>query len=165
MKKGYSLIEILVVMGISAMLLGVVIVGQREFSRRKVVDNGASVIISHLRQAQNNSDSGVKPEDARCQGDFRLEGYEVIFNNGGYVVNAVCINSTGVTNNITDETYAYPEGIVVLSYPSNPILFKSISRGTNLSSVQNIDICAFNFGQRISINPKGGIFNTETPCS
>ena len=64
MKKGFTIIEILVVFGIGSVLMAVVVSSQRGFSQRRVSDNAAETLMADLRQAQQQSLSGVKPAGA-----------------------------------------------------------------------------------------------------
>lgn len=169
MKKGFTLVEIIVVMGISALLLGVVVAGQREFSRKKTVDNEAASIISNLRQAQSQSTTGVKPKQPTpnywyCTGSGRLDGYSVTFTSSGYTIKAICSTPSNPGREVQISTHNFTQGITVTTYPSQPILFKSVGQGTNLSSTQRVGLCAFGYGQEIVINEKGDISNREITC-
>jgi len=54
-KKGFSLIEILIVVGILAFLIGAVLVIMNSFQRGKVLDSAAEEIINSLRLAQSRT--------------------------------------------------------------------------------------------------------------
>jgi prepilin-type N-terminal cleavage/methylation domain-containing protein len=169
-ERAFTLIEVIVVMGISALLLGLVVAGQREFSRRKVVDNEAVTIAANLRQIQSLSTTGVKPQHPTpnfwyCTNDGRLDGYSVTFSATGYSVNAICTSPTSPPRNVLIDTYTYSNGVTARRYPSQPIIFKTIGRGTNLTTTQTVGICANNYGQEIVINEKGDISYREYNCS
>jgi hypothetical protein len=116
-----------------------------------------------LREAQNDSNSGVK--FSSCQGTYRLDSYIVRFDSAGYSVIIECVASGQPNLQGTDETYLYPENVTARSFPSQNIKFYSVGRGTNLASTAYLELCAFGYGQRINIDPKGNISNTEITCS
>jgi len=165
-ERGFTLIEILVVIGISSLLLAIAVGGQREFSRRKASENAANLLSSNLRQMQTKSAAGVKPDDAGCGGSFRLEGYSATFSGTGYTEKAVCSDGS-TTNEVVTNTFTYPEGVVSISHPpsSSPILFKSVGRGTNLSFTQSVILCAFDYGKEITVSTQGEISTSDHSCS
>lgn len=156
MRKGFTLIEVLIVMGITGLLLAMIVAGQREFARRKVAENTAMTVVAKLRQAQTLSTSGVKPDYTVCGSSHIFEGYEVRFTADGFNVRATCYD--GITRNekITQE-YDYPTDVTITDFPSSPLIFKPVGQGTNLSGSETIGICAFGYGQEVVITPQGDI--------
>ncbi len=55
MRKGFSLIELLVVFGLGALLLGLTISTLPRFTQRLALDNSARLIASELRALQTNA--------------------------------------------------------------------------------------------------------------
>lgn len=151
--KGYTLLEILIVISITGLIFGVGYAGFREFSRRQAVVTSTRAIKEGMRLAQQQAISGKKPEGCNAT----LDGYSFeIINSEGYVVSALCgvevvvkempIISTGVTINP--------------SFP-NPIIFKSLGAGTNIPNGQEsiIEVVQESSGhsQQIRIGANGEI--------
>jgi len=73
MNKGFTLIELLVVAGIIIVLGGVGVASYNRFNQSRITRNIAEDIISGLRVAQNNAQSGKK---SQC-GTTPLDGWQV----------------------------------------------------------------------------------------
>lgn len=175
MKKGFTLIEILVVIGLSALLLGIVVSGQREFSRRKVAENEAVAVASKLRLIQTRSNAGVRhkadPDVALdlikdADSDWRLDSYSVTFSSSGYTITADYVdidptNGFDPVKNKHVETSAFSPDVEVERIPSSPITFYSIGRGTNIPTSEIVSFCAFGYGQEVVIGSSGDITTRE----
>jgi prepilin-type N-terminal cleavage/methylation domain-containing protein len=128
--KGYTLIEILIVMAILGILFVVGYGGFRDFSRREQVNGAMLTLIADLRQAQAQNLAGKKPFG--CTGV--LKGYSVtVINSTSYKVTANCVNN-GIANDVDIKTVNLPVNITINTPTPNPIFFKAVGQGTNIPS-------------------------------
>lgn len=86
--RGFSLIELMVVLVITGFLIGGGLAAYSKFNERQVILSSVSQLYTDLRFAQGKADSNEKP--ATClQGE--LEGYQLKFlNSSDYVIEALC---------------------------------------------------------------------------
>jgi len=128
--KAYTLIEILVVLTIIGILFTVGYAGYRDFGRRQALAGAAKIVQGDLRKAQQNALSGQKPSHIFCNNPRTLDGYFFRVNSEtSYEIGASCSGGDVVT-----ETITVPGNISISSPTVNPILFKILGTGTNISS-------------------------------
>lgn len=122
---GYTLIEILIGIVILSILFSIGFAGFRDFSRRQSLEVLARKIKGDLALAREKAISGEKPTDEVC---LTLSGYNfLVETNSNYVLQAVC---SGVPVEIKNVEIG---SNLVISVPSpNPIVFKVLSKGTNI---------------------------------
>lgn len=91
MKKGFSLIELLVVFAIIALILGIAIPGFSNYNKAQILKTAAYDLKAVLREAQNSSLQGKK-EGGCSQGGHVLIGHYITFIDGetGYSMNVLC---------------------------------------------------------------------------
>lgn len=128
--KGYTLIEVLVSLTIIGLIFSYGFVNFRDFARRQAVESAKRRLIAELRLTQELAFSGQKPENTNCTSPNTLDGYYFeILSSTRYKVAALCSGGE-VDLKEVDLT-----GGIFLSIPSpNPILFKILGHGTNISS-------------------------------
>lgn len=140
-KRGYTLIEILVTVAIIGILFSVGYANFRSFSQRQAVKDAAKLIQADLRLTQQIALSGQKPDDVNCNSPTNsLNGYLfLILSESTYEIRASCTG--GVVSEAT-KTVNLGSGAVFSSpFPSpNPILFKVLGQGTNISDGENATI-------------------------
>ncbi|HJY98634.1 MAG TPA: prepilin-type N-terminal cleavage/methylation domain-containing protein [Patescibacteria group bacterium] len=126
--SGYTLIEILVGLTIIGLLFGIGYVNFRDFSRRQAIAGAGKLIQGDLRIAQQLALVGQKP-DQSCI----LTGYNFDVDSAArsYSIYALC--ETGPATEVT-KTVTLPPGIQIAAPSPNPILFKVLGTGTNLTS-------------------------------
>lgn len=125
--KGYTLIEILIVLTIVGLLFSVGYASYRDFSRRQTLAGVAKTLQGDLRKAQQNAMSGIKPTGNMCNDPNTLSGYSFdIYSNGRYQINALCTGGAIVTNDITLSSD------ITIASSLDPILFKVLGSGTNI---------------------------------
>ena len=135
MRKGYTLVEILVSLSVIGLLFGFGFASFRDFSRRQAVVAEGRKVVGDLRLAQQQALSGEKP--VGCTGNLQTYDFERV-NQSGYKITAVCSSSS-----ITVKNQTLSSDILISPFiPSTPIKisFKVLGRGTNLISGVNTDI-------------------------
>lgn len=107
---GYTLIEILVVISVSAILMGVGLFSLNTLNKRQVLVQNAKMVVSDLRLTKNLADAQQKPDV--CGISDALNGYSLTITGGKIItINAVCNDSgshlyqsrttTAVLSNVT----------------------------------------------------------------
>jgi prepilin-type N-terminal cleavage/methylation domain-containing protein len=138
--KGYSLIEILVVLAVLGILFAAGYANFRDFTRRQAISNSAKEVMGDLRQAQQMALSGQKPANANCIGVYVLNGFNFrVVSSTQYEIRPNCSgpNPPPVTKTVT-----LPAGVIIASpYPNpNPILFKVLGAGTNIGNSTTLNL-------------------------
>ncbi len=149
---GFTLVEMMVAVSVTAILLGVGVAQYRKFSRTQLIKAAVRQLKSDLRVAQANALSGEKGScacgkfGAIC-GDPRdptILGWEVSFPSAtSYEIYGLCQN--GVTKFMSDGTLStlsksLPTNVSFTSKPAIPIRFKVLGGGTNLSGDATITL-------------------------
>ncbi len=132
--KGYSLIEILVVLSILGILFAAGYANFRDFARRQTVSNAAKGIAGDLRLAQQMALSGQKPSDSNCTGANVLNGFKFeVISSDHYEIRAIC---SGVNPPPATKDVILAAGVEIATpFPSpNPIIFKVLGNGTNIGA-------------------------------
>lgn len=123
MSRAFTLIEILVAVTIMMIMLGAGAVAYRNVARKQSLDQSAAEVAQTLAQAQANALSGKKINCAAVN----LAGWQVKFTLTDYTLDEVCEIGSYVV-----KTVAYPVSITGTFPSPNPILFRVLSRGTNI---------------------------------
>jgi prepilin-type N-terminal cleavage/methylation domain-containing protein len=132
--KGYTLIEILVVLTVIGIIFGIGYAAYRDFSRRQALAGAAKMVEGDIRSAQQNALSGQKP----ISGCTSLNGVSFdITSATTYSINYVCGGGVLVKNSVT-----LPTNITIAVSPlsGDPILFKVLGDGTNIPNGGNVII-------------------------
>lgn len=129
--KGYSLIEVLVVMTIIGVLFSLGYASYRNFSRRQTLMGLAKQVEGDLRLAQQMALSGEKP--SACDGKT-LESVRFGVTTSSpynYKIRTVC--GVGPDFPII-KSYDFSTGISFdfTNFGTNPITFKTVANGTNI---------------------------------
>lgn len=135
--KGFTIIELVVVVLIMFLVFSAGMANLRGYQRRRVLDGAVVQVKSHLRHAQQLALSNAKPEEC-ITGNLPM--ISVRFNidsTSTYSILAWCSDGTTTlspsisTHNIVD---SYPG--VSISASSNPVIFNSQGKGV----VDQVDI-------------------------
>jgi prepilin-type N-terminal cleavage/methylation domain-containing protein len=129
-KRGFSIIEIAIVIAIVGLLVGAGVPAAREFNRRQTANNFHNEMIADIRNLQTSVASG---ERSGCTGSF-LGGEISFIQSGGrvtsYQLQKVCSGGTAVVL-----TKVVPESVSVSTNrgvsPAN-IRFLPLERGTDV---------------------------------
>ncbi|MEK7155007.1 MAG: type II secretion system protein [Patescibacteria group bacterium] len=130
MRKGFSMVEMIVVFMILGILATSGITVTQRSSRRQSVQSAAEQIRGALRQAQAQALAGRK---VNCVD--QLESWNVNFTATGYSIDEEClgVKSGGVKT--------LPVGAKITTLPSpNPIKFKVLGQGTNVTGSTTLKI-------------------------
>jgi len=124
MKRGFTLVEILVATSILAIIFGIGLARYQAFNRRQVLNQAVLTLQSDLRLAQSLAFSGQKPS-GWCSDDF-LTGYRLRFDSSdSYLVEAVC----------NDESTSERKNVSLPKQVDGPsgenVLFKVLNQGTD----------------------------------
>lgn len=130
--KGYSLIELLVVMAIIGILFSVGYLSFQGYSRRQAVTSVIRLVQSDLRTAQEDASAGNLP--AGCSG---LSGYQ--FSVTGSTSYEIDISAVCSPNPNPVKAVTLPSGVLISGSPAL-ILFKPLGQGTNLSGNATITV-------------------------
>ncbi len=122
-KKGYTLIEILIVLVIMGLLFAAGYANYRDFSRRQQVISAMRALRSDLRLAQEQAIEGKKPPGCTI-----LNGYKFSVQSPNlYEIDASC-----TSGDIMVRTIPVPTGITISTPYPNPIIFNILGTGTNI---------------------------------
>lgn len=128
--KGQTLLEILVSLTIVGIIFGLGYVGFRSFSQRQEMQSVDRSLVADLRLAQEQALAGQKPAGVECDSPNTLSGFDFnVISSSSYTLDAVCSGGTVNTKSVT-----LPTGISISTPSTNPIIFKSVGQGTNLSA-------------------------------
>ena len=130
--RGFSLLELLVVVSILVLVIGLSISSFNSFNRRERLKQASLNLKAAIRFAQTRAISADKP--ASCvASNASFVGMAINFTNNSYTVQHVC--SDGVAG--TDESVTLPPGISFVSVPSS-FTYNALTRVTTLSAFQPI---------------------------
>ena len=98
--KGFTLIELIVVIGIMSILTWQGLVNYGDFIKKQVVQEEGKDFVSILRKAQSDANTGYKPSTT-CGASDSLVGYRVVgaVLTNTYTVSAVCSNGVETVQN------------------------------------------------------------------
>ena len=130
MKKGYTLIELILVVSVFLLITTLGIARFNEFNERQVVAQSADTFISNLRLIQAKALSGDKPD-----GCTTLTGYTVEFAFTNYTMYAQC-DPEGIID--TPRVAVNLPANVNLNPPSGTVTYYSGGKG--ISSDQQVQI-------------------------
>ena len=123
--RGYTLIELLIVISIMGLIIVGGYAGFRDFSRRQALTGQARMVEADLRQAQQKALAGDK---GGCSGV--LAGYQFAVSGSSYSVTPVC----SVANGLAKDVPLSAGYTLALAPPVSGILFKVLGQGTNLAA-------------------------------
>ncbi|OGG10242.1 hypothetical protein A2154_04965 [Candidatus Gottesmanbacteria bacterium RBG_16_43_7] len=101
--SGFTLIEILVSIGIMMTLVGLGVAGYNEFNENQRVKQAALTLKNNIRLAQNRARSSIKPGDVRCNDPgTTYNGYHIWAAAGSqYSLAAHCTDAGGSDHDIS----------------------------------------------------------------
>lgn len=148
MKKGFTLIELIVAIGISLLAVGGLIVNYNNYNDNQRLKQAALTLKNNLRFAQTQAVSAKKP----ASGCTQLVGYTVNFTSGSYAIVGQC--TEGAVGDVLSVTL--PSGITFSPIPSS-FIFDVLNRGLVGSDVVTITLAGIAKSYRIQISRGGDI--------
>ncbi len=147
--KGFTLIELVVTVGISLAITGGIIVNYNSYNQTQTLKQAALTLKNDFRFIQAKANTGEKP--AGCS---TLTGWDITFALGSYSYRANCNGTpTGTSTTIT-----LPYGVTITTLPSeNPITLKVLAQGANLLSTTTITLTAASKSYSLQVTPGGDI--------
>lgn len=151
-KRGFTIIELLVVLVVMSILFTFGYANYRGYSRRQQFISSLRKIEGAVRTAQSLATSGVK--GSNCD---RLNGYQFSIDKES---NTYSIRSSCVNNINTDVSEVLDSNINIANDMS--VLFKVLGRGTDLAGPQVVTLTHLQTGQTgiITISASGNVSYT-----
>ncbi len=150
MKKGFTLIELMVGIGLVTVITSFGVASFRTSSRRQAVDTAADRLRQVLLQARSNALYGKK----ECTGG-PLDGWRVVVVGRTVVLENVCVGNI-ISRPL--ETFA---GTTVSVSPNATILFKPIGQGIEngsaLSTMFSVADSSISYTKTITVTQKGDV--------
>ncbi len=109
--RGFTLIELVITVGISMLLIGGIVVNYNSFNDTQALKQVGLTLKNNLRLAQVKSTSVIKPESGCTQ----LVGYRVTFAASSYATQAQC--TEGLVGEAT--TVVLPSGVTFSPIPTS----------------------------------------------
>ena len=147
--RGFSLLEMLVVVTISMGVIGAIVVNYNSFNEGQKIRQAALTLKSNFRLAQSRAITGLKPS-AGCTS---LRGYTVTFNQNGYSIQASC--TEGLVGSTVD--VVLPNSVTFSPVPS-PLSF-AVLNGT-ASSATTITLSGVNNTFELQVSSSGDVNDT-----
>ncbi len=151
MRRGYTLIEIIIVVTIIGLLTGASIAGFNTLNQRQTVLSAAKEVISVMRTAQQRANAGILPS-APCDS---LAGYSVkgTVNSSAYTLNVIC-SSGGVREETQVKSYSMASGVTFTS--TFDITFNVLTGGAG-GSLGDLKVKSSAYTFTFNINAAGDI--------
>lgn len=147
--RGFSLLEMLVVVTISMGVIGAIVVNYNSFNEGQKLRQAALSLKSNFRLAQSRAISGLKPSS----GCTSLRGYTVTFNQNGYSIQASC--TEGLVGQSVDVTL--PSSVTFSPVPA--ALTFAVLNGT-ASSATSITLSGVSNTFELQVSTSGDVNDT-----
>lgn len=159
MNKGFTLIELLVVAGIIILLGGIGVASYNRFNQSRITRNYAEEILTGLRVAQNNAQTGKKSD---C-GITPLEGWQANLSAGLLSIQEVCGSIATTPSNLV----TLPSGFTITVNPATTkFTFLTPSGTTDLSSNISITVSSSDVDDNVTVNvTRSGEIGLPSPSS
>lgn len=145
---GFTLLELLISMGIAMVLISGVIAGYQRFNSNERLRQAGATLKSNLRLAQSKAISGEKPESGCSQ----LTGVAVTFSTNSYTIQAECGTDLAGPQTTVD----LPAPIIVSSSRS-PLIFGVLNRGVAGNSDVTITLADESKSFAVTVSKSGDI--------
>lgn len=149
--KGFTLIEMVVALSITAIIFGLGLTTYQNFSKKQTVEQAALNLKADLHLTKDKALSGQKP-NGWCNGAGEtLSGWRLNLGEFGYNILPVCSGGPA-PDGIVVKTISFPVGVT--SNVTAQILFKVLSQGVDSGYTIVLSDASGN-NQTISINNSG----------
>lgn len=153
-QKGFTLIELMVVLSVTAVLGTLGIAGFTTYNQVQILQASSSDVASILNLAKSRAQSQVKPSSL-CSSSATLEGYKVeVLTPQSYTLYVRC-NELGssVDKKVNEEARILPSG---LSFTSNVSFFFPVQTG-GVQTAGQIIISGYGRSKTVTVNSLGGV--------
>ena len=152
--RGFTLIELMVVLSITAVLGTLGIAGFTTYNQIQILQSATSDVVSVLNLAKSRAQSQIKPSSL-CSSSGSLEGYKVeILTPKAYTLYLRCNESGSPVDKLVEEkTKVLPSD---LNFGSNVSFFFPVQTGGVQTSGQ-IVISGYGRSKTITVNSLGGV--------
>lgn len=151
---GFTIIELVVVVGILAVVAGGVIANYNNFNESQRIRQAALTLKTNLRLAQTNAIAGNKPTAPYTCAE--LVSYVVAFSPTSYSIQAKCADPESLQGGIV--LTALPSGITLTTVPLTAVIeFNVLDQGTSVPSDLSITLSGVVKSYTILVTPNGTI--------
>lgn len=152
--KGFTLIELIVTLGITAIMMTGLIANYISYTANQEVKQTAISFKTNLRLAYTKATNGEKPSDGSTCG--QLLGYQFTVTSTMYAMQAECLNGAVIqlVGPITSVTI--PSSIKITASDGS-FLFQVLNRGVDISSADLFTFTGRLSSYQIQLTPQGEI--------
>lgn len=144
--RGFTLIELIVVMGIALLVIGVASTAFRRTNTTQTLASEGAKLLLELRRSQTNSFTGTKP----ATGCTNLYGYELELTATSYRVRPDCGPTPFPWSDPFVKTTTLPSSISLVTNPtplSRNLRFKVLAQGVDIpNNASSLKICLVDVG-------------------
>lgn len=151
LRRGFTLIEMVVALSITTIVFGLGLVTYQNFSKKQTVEQAALNLKADLHLTKDKALSGQKPTGWCFGPGETLSGWRLDLTTFGYEILPVCSGGSS-PNGVVIKTISFPTGVT--SNATDQILFKVLSQGVNSGYTIVLSDVSGN-SQTISINNSG----------
>lgn len=164
MRKGFTFVEILLVMSLIGLMAGGVLINYKQTTARQTIDVASQKLRQAYTSARANALSGKK--DASICGTVPLDGWIVNLNTAAapvtYSVYGKCGAATFPNPAPVD---SLPSGVTVTATDTQ-ILFRPLNRGTDSTAVTTVSLVSAGGSSSFGISASGEMLEpTTTPAA
>lgn len=160
--RGFTLVELLIVMSIMALLIAMVSASFSSFSKSSRLSSAAVDLKNNLRFVQNKALAGDKSTSNCSASGNTLVGWYVTLtqNSSTYTLNGICKNASGVEvpESSDFKTVTLASGVTVSSISAR-VLFQPLVRGATAHSIPTPPSAYFYNSSGVIVNSIGMPFS------
>lgn len=140
--QGYTLIELLIVMVLIGILVTIGLTTFQSYAQQQSLISVVRMIQTDLRLTQGLAVAGNKPSQCVNQANpndpnYTLNSYSLLVtSSSSYSVEANCIVG-GANSVVIIKSVSIPAGITITNPFPNPVVFKTLSQGTNIQAASS----------------------------
>lgn len=153
--KGFTLIELIVTVGIIMMLLSGVVVNFSRFNDDQRLEQVGLTLQEDLRLAQGKALSGQKPSSGDCTA---LYGYRVTFTESSYTIVPECSEGSDYSDESVSVTL--PQNVTFAEPLCPSFIFRPLSQGTDLAASTDVILSSGTSTYTITIY-RSGVVNEK----
>lgn len=145
---GFTLFELIIVVGIIVMVFGAALAGYNTFNRRERIKQAALTLKANLRFAQTKALSSEKP----ASGCTTFVGMRVTFTLTSYTIGHFC--SEGAVD--AGQTISLPTGIQFTPQPVD-FTFLAVTEAISIANGETITLTNTSQNYSLTVSPSGSV--------